>query len=418
MHARWLVALALAGCSAGEEVTVNGPDAAAAPDAVVDVVRPIDVAPYDITPLDVVRGEDVVPEAAVDTGPDVITREQFCMGAGPPVVVGDRVTMSTRCVGRIAEAVFRHAICTCTDLGLAGYLQTDSFDSGASMMMAENGGAVGINGGLSLVGVMRIGDALTMSGTAPLRLIGAHTVRGDLALQGDLQVAGTLDVERNARIRGNLLAIGPFRVRGDLTTQPGTLPLGVINVSGARRSANVDVAPPCACRDSEIFDVRGAVTDASARNDNAAAGFRRDVFNGVVGEARVELPCGRFFVERIAGLFERADGRIFLRFFAGGTESTGFLRGQATHGAVRTAMLTVLFPIRFAGWLGSVRLVGLSLRAGSVTDNECGAEGAEKHFRIHDNGFNPGHPRRLRFFSRPTTEAEPPVRVVAQAGQR
>jgi cytoskeletal protein CcmA (bactofilin family) len=302
MHARWLVALALAGCSAGEEVTVIGPDAAATPDAVVDVVRPIDVVPYDVTPLDVVRGEDVVPEAAVDTGPDVITREQFCMGAGPPVVVGDRVTMSTRCVGRIAEAVFRHAICTCTDLGLAGYLQTDSFDSGASMMMAENGGAVGINGGLSLVGVMRIGDALTMSGTAPLRLIGAHTVRGDLALQGDLQVAGTLDVERNARIRGNLLAIGPFRVRGDLTTQPGTLPLGVINVSGARRSANVDVAPPCACRDSEIFDVRGAVTDASARNDNAAAGFRRDVFNAVVGQARVELPCGRFFVDRIAGL--------------------------------------------------------------------------------------------------------------------
>jgi len=123
-------------------------------------------------------------------------------------------------------------------------------------------------------------------------------------------------------------------------------------------------------------------------------------------------------VERIAGLFERADGRIFLRFFAGGTETMGFLRGQATHGAVRTAMLAVLFPIRFAGWLGGVRLVGLSLRAGSVTDNDCGAEGDEKDFRIHNNGFNPGRPRRLRFFSRPTKGAERLVRVVAQARQR
>ena len=139
---------------------------------------------------------------------------------------------------------------------------------------------------------------------------------------------------------------------------------------------------------------------------------------GICGEEGGIHRLLELLVERIAGLFERADGRIFLRFFAGGTETTGFLRWQATGGAIRTAMLTVLFPIRFAGWLGSVRLVGLSLRAGSVTDNECGAEGAEKHFRIHNNGFNPGRPRRLRFFSRPTTEEERPVRVVAQAGQR
>lgn len=305
MNARWLVALALAGCSAGDDEGVLTPDGAAAPDAVADVSRPpLDAPGYDVTPLDAARDADaaVTVDAARDVAPD-LTREQFCMGAGPPVVVGDRVTMSTRCIGRIAEAVFRHAICTCTDLGLAGYLQTDSFDSGAAMMTSgEHGGAVGINGGLSLVGVMRLGDALTMSGTAPLRLVGAHTVRGDLSLQGDLQVVGTLDVERNARIRGGLLALGPFHVRGDLTTPPGSLPIGVLNVDGSRRTAPVDVAPPCACRASEIFDVAGAVSEASTHNDNAAAGFRSDVFNAVVGEARVELPCGRFFVDRIAGL--------------------------------------------------------------------------------------------------------------------
>jgi hypothetical protein len=60
----------------------------------------------------------------------------------------------------------------------------------------------------------------------------------------------------------------------------------------------------------------------------------------------------------------------------------------------------------------------LSLRAGSGADHECGAEGAEKDFRIHDNGFNPGPPRRLRFFSRPTKGAGPQARVVAWAGPR
>ncbi|MFO0651201.1 MAG: hypothetical protein U0326_33565 [Polyangiales bacterium] len=305
MNARWMVALALAGCSAGDDEGVLAPDGAAAPDVAADVSRPpLDAPTYDVTPLDAARDADaaVAVDAARDVAPD-LTREQFCMGAGPPVVVGDRVTMSTRCIGRIAEAVFRHAICTCTDLGLAGYLQTDSFDSGAAMMTSgEHGGAVGINGGLSLVGVMRLGDALTMSGTTPLRLVGAHTVRGDLSLQGDLQVVGTLDVERNARVRGGLLALGPFHVRGDLTTPPGSLPIGGISVDGSRRTAPVDVAPPCACRASEIFDVAGAVSEASTHNDNAAAGFRSDVFNAVVGEARVELPCGRFYVDRIAGL--------------------------------------------------------------------------------------------------------------------
>lgn len=297
MRGRWFIALGLAGCSASEEVAVVAPDAA--PPA-VDVVMDRAVTPRDATALDVAS-----PPPADAPGIDVaadLTREQFCMGSGPPVVVGDRVTMSDRCVGRLAEAVFRHAICTCTDLGLAGYLYTDSFDSGTGGGTGERGGAIGINGSLGLVGVMRIGDSLTMAGSAPLRLIGAHTVRGDLALQGDLQVIGVLDAERNARIRGNLSALGPFNVRGDLTTPPGSLPLGIIRVDGMRRQAPVDVAPPCACRPSEIFDIASAVNDARRNNDNAAVGLRSNVLNAVVGEARVELPCGRFYLDQIAGL--------------------------------------------------------------------------------------------------------------------
>lgn len=316
------MALALAGCSAGEQVDVPAPDAAAPRDVTTtaDVARmSFDVAPLDVTS----RGDD----AATDAAPveEDVSREQFCMGAGPPVVVGDRITRSTRCVGRIAEAVFRHAICTCNDVALAGYLYTDSFDSGRDgSMSGERGGAVGVNGTYGLVGATRIGDALTIAGSGPLRLIGAHTVRGDLSLQGNLEVAGTLDVERNARIRGSLLAIGPFHVQGDLTTPPGTLPLGVIRVDGSRRSGAVDVAPPCACRDDEIFDVGAGVTDASRNNDNAAVGLRSGVLSAVVGEQRLDLPCGRFYLDGIAGLGSitlNVPGRTAL--FVGGDFNLG-----------------------------------------------------------------------------------------------
>ena len=348
MRARWIVPFCFAACSAGEEVAVPGPDAAAPPPD----VAAIDRAPgLDVTPLDVTSPPDAeAPDAAPDAAPDV-TREQFCMGAGPPVVVGDRVTMSTRCVGRIAEAVFRHAICTCTDLGLAGYLYTDSFDSGGSGGMGERGGAIGINGGLGLVGVMRIGDALTMSGTQPLRLVGAHTVRGDLSLQGNLEVVGVLDAERNARIRGNLVALGPFNVRGDLTTPPGSLPLGVIRVDGMRRQAPVDVAPPCACRPEEIFDVAAAVNEVRARNDNAAVGLRTDVLNAVVGEVRVELPCGRFFIDRVAGLGSIAltvNGRTAL-FVGGDFDLGGFF--DVRLGPMGELDVFILGSITGAGYL-------------------------------------------------------------------
>ncbi len=328
---RWTFALALAGCSAGSEPVVKpAPDATAPLDVAAQPDVPgLDRMAWDVAPLDVSRPDagdpvDVAPDAAPDVEPDV-SREQFCMGAGPPVLVGDRLTMSTRCVGRIAEAVFRHAVCTCSDLGLAGYLYTDSFDSGRGESgSGERGGAVGINGAFTLVGATRIGDALTISGTAPLRLVGGHTVRGDLSIQGNLEVVGQLEVERSARVRGSLLALGPFRVRGDLTTPAGSLPIGVINVSGARRTGAVDVAPPCACRDTEIFDIAGAVREAQTRNDNAAVSLRTDVLNAVVGERRLDLPCGRFYIDRIAGLGSIAlnvPGRTAL--FVGGDFDLG-----------------------------------------------------------------------------------------------
>ena len=347
MRAQWITVLGLLGCSAGEELTEPTPDASVATDVTVDRVATPDVTSIDAPRVtDVTASETAVTDVAAD-----LTREQYCMGAGPPVMVGDRLMMSSRCIGRIAEAVFRHAICTCNDLGLAGYLYTDSFDSGGAGTTGERGGAIGINGGLGLVGVMRIGDALTMSGTSPLRLVGSHTVRGDLSLLGNLEVVGVLNAERNARVRGSLLALGPFNVGGDLTTPPGSIPIGGINVSGARRTAPVDVAPPCACRPEEIFDIASAVNDARTQNDNAAVGLRTDILSSVIGEVRAELPCGRFYIDRVAGLGSivlTINGRTAL--FIGGDFDLGGMF-DVRLGAMGELDVFILGSITGAGYL-------------------------------------------------------------------
>lgn len=58
------------------------------------------------------------------------TREEYCMGSGPPVVVGDQGGTTTGvCTGDIAQTTFRFALCVCEDYSSSGALTTDSFDS-------------------------------------------------------------------------------------------------------------------------------------------------------------------------------------------------------------------------------------------------------------------------------------------------
>lgn len=327
--ARLVVPLALAvGCAAETSAVVVELDAGSPP---ADVLRPLDVgraAPLDVPGIDLIATDVVAPQEDVTPDAPEVSREMFCEGSGPPVQVGPPGAM--RCAGRLAETVFRYGLCSCADLGLAGFLRTDSYDSARGMMGRERGGAVGVNGNYSIIGYSEIGDTLTMAGAAPLRLVGAHSVDGDFNLGGPLEVIGTLTARRNSRVRGNITALGPFNVRGDLTTQRGALALGVIRVDGSRTSADVTVDPPCACAPSEIFDAAAAVADARTRNDNADARFDATRFNAVLGRQVTELPCGRFYAERVAGLGSielRVEGRTAL-FIGGDFDLGGFFDVQ------------------------------------------------------------------------------------------
>ncbi len=315
------------GCAAGETHVIEPDAGVAARDATVhDLDRP--VQGLDVGALDRPELEVSLPPA--DHGPDApeVSRAMFCEGSGPPVTVGPPGAM--RCAGQLAETVFRYALCSCSNLGLAGFLRTDSYDSARGMMGRERGGAVGVNGNYSIVGYSQIGDTLTMAGIAPLRLVGAHTLDGDFNLGGPLEVVGTLDVHRNARIRSNITALGPMRVRGDLVHQSGAGVLGVLRVDGQRTNGNVTVDPPCACGPGELFDVAAAVRHAQVHNDNADAGFDPTRFNAVLARQVTTLPCGRFYAERVAGLGSielRVEGRTAL-FVGGDFDLGGFFDVQ------------------------------------------------------------------------------------------
>jgi hypothetical protein len=315
------------GCAA-EETLVLEADAGRAPPDTGPAVMDVPVPTFDVGPLD--RPAAEVATEPTDAGPDApeVSRAMFCEGSGPPVTVGPPGAM--RCAGRLAETVFRYSLCSCSNLGLAGFLRTDSYDSARGMMGRERGGAVGVNGNYTIVGYSQIGDTLTSSGIAPLRLVGAHNLDGDFNLGGPLEVVGTLDVARNSRIRSNITALGPMRVRGDLLHQSGALALGVIRVDGRRSSGAVTVDPPCACGAGEIFDVAAAVRDAQARNDNADAAFDPTRFNAVLGRQVTTLPCGRFYADRVAGLGSielRVEGRTAL-FIGGDFDLGGFFDVQ------------------------------------------------------------------------------------------
>ncbi len=312
---------ALVGCSSGGVDVVDGSGGGGAADGATG----LDAVTTDggFTGADGGdTGRPGMSDASADGG---TTRAEYCMGAGPAVRVGDTTAMVPVCAGRLAESIFRWGICTCSDLNLAGYMHTDSYDSSMAMdPTGERGGAVGVNNVLNLIGVMRVGDNLTVAGTNPLNLIGVHTVRGDMNLEGALQIAASLDVQRNARIRGPITALGPMHVHGDLVTPPGVGALGFITVDGTRRMVPLDISAPCACRPQDIVDVASIVREAQRDNDNTAGGFNPATFNAVVGLADVTLPCGRFYADRVAGLggiTVHVDGRTAL--FIGGDFDLG-----------------------------------------------------------------------------------------------
>lgn len=258
--------------------------------------------------------------ATAGGGPDLDT---YCEGSGPPVLVDDA------CTGDLAEAVFQHAVCACSNLGLGAAITTDAFDSRLGPWTPGGaGGDVAVNQGLDYNGSMIVGGNLTVAGGTGL---GAGT---DLDVMGDLAVAmslgrssSTITVGGAARVGGNI-DVASLTVTGALTTTAGATVTGNVT-AGARTTAPVAVPPPCRCDPAALLDIAAIVDDHQIANHDADLGITPDQLDGVTGDATLELPCGRFYLSRItatgAGTVTiRATGRTAL-FIAGDVTLDGNL---------------------------------------------------------------------------------------------
>lgn len=261
-------------------------------------------------------GQDVVAIASGDSDGGV---PGWCAGDGPPILVGDGITVGEGdgssddvCSGEITVRTFRHALCTCEDYVTSTPLVTDSFDS-ADGPYTPGGveGPVGLNSTVQTSAIVDIGGALTIGGTAQL---GADLeIAGDAALGGDIGTGVDVTVGGNARIAGSV-NLASLTVAGMLTVPAGETIAGTVS-AGATVRAPVTVDPPCACAPDDLVDIADFVTGHRTDNENAQLDLAPTALTDYSGATTLELPCGRYYLGPVRGqgaLTLRITGRVVI----------------------------------------------------------------------------------------------------------
>jgi len=221
-------------------------------------------------------------------------RDLYCRGSGPPVLLGGS------CTGEIAEQLFRHSVCACDNLFFGDTLVTDAFDSRiAPWAEGGVGGDVASNAGAGGNREMHIAGNLVVSGNQGVFGEAVLDVSGDLDCGGTLNKPNSvITIEGSARI-GGAVSVREMIVGGTLLTAPDIAPTGTITATN-RQTAAVSVPPPCPCGD-DVFDVGTVIAAHAAENHDAEIGLDPQALNQVVGDKTLDLPCGRFYLERIQG---------------------------------------------------------------------------------------------------------------------
>lgn len=251
----------------------------------------------------------------------------YCAGRG-----ASRLVDGT-CAGELAETLFHHAVCGCAALSFGVDLTTDGFDSRTAPYAGGGaGGDVASNVGLDASLAMDVGGDVTVAGEgveAGTRL----KVAGDLTCGGPLGRPGSvIEVEGAAAVAGDV-TVASLAVGGALVTAPGAVLSGDITAP-VQEEAAVEVPPPCRC---DALDVAAVVADHALTNHDDEIGLDPRGFAAVDREVTLELPCGRFYLDEIAGgagasLTLRATGRTSL-FIGGNVTLPAGLRVELDPGA-------------------------------------------------------------------------------------
>ncbi len=234
------------------------------------------------------------------------TQEEYCRGSGAPLVVGDGPRPEL-CAGDLASVTFRFALCSCEAYVGSQGLFTDAFDGRTGQPLAGSvAGSVGVNGRFDASGPLQVGGSLWVSSDEGLVINGEATVGAELYAGGRLAGSGSLRVGSNAYVAGDV-ALSDFSQGGALLAPEGG-----------------EVPPPCACDEAALVNIAGFVAAFRERNDNAAIGLDARALDGFQGSPSLALPCGRYYLTRVAGegpVALRAQGRVAL--FVGGDVALG-----------------------------------------------------------------------------------------------
>jgi hypothetical protein len=220
-----------------------------------------------------------------------IDQATYCSQEGAPVLVDDT------CTGALAADLFRHAVCGCDSLFFDPAFTADGYDSTGNYLAGGSDGHVGSNRGLD-------GNE-TMSMTGNLT-VGPDGIEAGVMLEvgGDLESGGLLGRPTSTiEVRGAARVAGDVNVQtlsvATLVTRAGATVTGTIN-GAVEEQAEINVAEPCICDENRI-DVAAIVAEHELANHNEEAAIAQDRLRDIDGSDRLELPCGRFYLEEISG---------------------------------------------------------------------------------------------------------------------
>ncbi|HEY5949688.1 MAG TPA: hypothetical protein VIV40_29540 [Kofleriaceae bacterium] len=247
----------------------------------------------------------------------------YCTGSGPPILVGDGITVGDGdgnpddvCSGTVAVRTFKRALCTCEGYATSTPLVTDSFDGRIAPYApasAGTAGGVGIDGALSASAMVAIRGALVVAGTAGASFLVDATIARDLDINGPLGMNVAITAGADAHIAGDI-TLASLAVTGTLTVPTSATLTGTIT-SGATVRGAVAVTPPCACAASDLVDIAAFVANYRTDNNDASIGLSPGRLTDYVGDVTLDLPCGIYYVGTVHGtgaLVLRITGRVAL----------------------------------------------------------------------------------------------------------
>jgi hypothetical protein len=221
----------------------------------------------------------------------------MCVNGGPVINLGNGTS-----AGCTAQTTFQWALCSCMDVSLSSTLITDAYDSsmGPYIPPGAPGAGVGIN--RSYIG----SSPATISGALWASDSGGMNPSQDVHVGEELHVGGPLGSSKPITCGKDAFVVGDAQTSSMITiAQTLHQPTGA-SVSGgvtfaSRVFDNPTVPPPCDCKAADLLPITTLITAHKTDNENAMIGLLPDALANPPADARLDLPCGRYYLTSIGG---------------------------------------------------------------------------------------------------------------------